>query len=192
MLVADGMGFVSHLLLVVAFYKHPRIRVGGALGDGFLLGFLFPLFQLLFGCIVPFLLGFRGRIVVFILIRFFFLRGKGFLAMGDPVSIHFLHQLFGIPLCFHLNFFLDHFLVVGVGFDVGAVYKDGIGVQIPGFSNLAENPVEYLVYSLKGETMLEIITDCGEMWCLFLQPVAQKPTICHIQRNFFRCPAQRG
>ena len=48
-LVADGMGFVSHLLLVVAFYKHPRIRVGGALGDGFLLGFLFPLFQLLFG-----------------------------------------------------------------------------------------------------------------------------------------------
>lgn len=57
---------------------------------------------------------------------------------------------------------------------MGAIYKDGISVEITGFSNLAENPVENLVYSLRGKTMLEIITDCGEMWCFFLQTVAQK------------------
>ena len=75
MLVADGVGFVCHLFLVVAFYKHPRIRVGGTLGDGFLLGFLFPLFQLLFGCIVSFLSSCRRWIAVLFLIRFSFLRG---------------------------------------------------------------------------------------------------------------------
>lgn len=105
---------------------------------------------------------------------------------------YFLHQLFVIPFCLHLNLFLDYLLVVGIGFDMGTVYKNGIGVQIPGFSNLAENPVENLVYSLRGEPMLEIITDCGEMRCLFLQSVAQKPAVIDVCPYFSAVRRKEG
>ena len=187
-LVAGGVGFIGHLFLMVAFYKHSRIRICSAFGYYFLLGFLFALFQFLPGGIIPFLLG-RFRHIVVILILFC---SKGLLSVGFPVGVYFLHKFLGIPFCFHLHLFLGHFLVVGIGFDVGAIYKDRVGVKITGFCYLAENPVENLIYSLRGKAMLEIIADGGEMGCFFLQTVAEKPTICHIQRNFFRCPAQRG
>ena len=35
-LVADGVDFINHLFLVVAFYEHSDIRGGGTLGEGFL------------------------------------------------------------------------------------------------------------------------------------------------------------
>ena len=79
-----------------------------------------------------------------------------------------------------------------IGFYVGTIYKVGISVKILSFCDLTEDPVENLFYSFRGEPILEIIANFGEMGYFFLQTEAEESTICHIQRNFFRCPAQRG
>lgn len=44
-LVAGRMGFVSHQFLVVTFCEHSCIRVGSALGNGFLFWLPFPAFS---------------------------------------------------------------------------------------------------------------------------------------------------
>lgn len=112
--------------------------------------------------------------------------------MSVPVYAYFLHRLLSIPLCLHLNIFFDHFLVIGVGFDVGAIHKDGVGVEIPSFRNLAENSVKKLVHGFGSKPVLEIIADCGEMGCFFLQPVTKESAVIDICTNSFRCTAQGG
>ena len=65
------------------------------------------------------------------------------------------------------------------------------GCHITGFHHLHENPTENLVNSLRSKPVTEVITDSREMGRVFLQTIAKEPAVCHIERHFFCCAAQR-
>ena len=74
---------------------------------------------------------------------------------------------------------------------MSAVYKHNTRSNITSFHHLHKDPAKNLVNSFGSKAVTEVVADGREMWRIFLQTIAKKPTICHIERHFLCCPAQR-
>ena len=158
-LLADSsMRFIRKLPLVFVLYKQTALWVGNALR--YCAGFLFlPAGQLFPGCVIPALLG-RGRRIIVVVERL--------LPMRFSVRVDFLHQLFRIVFGCCRDLLLHLLLRVGVGFDVGAVYKAGSRRKISRICYFAQDPCKYLVYRFRSKAVPEVIAYRREMRRFFL------------------------
>ena len=179
-LVAGRMGLICKLPLMAALYEQATVRVGHALGDDPCFLFLSSR-QFLLGCVISAFFRWIWRLIVVF---------KRLLPSGFPVCVDFLHQFLRVVLgcCRYRS--LYSFFRVGVGLDVGPVYKNCLGGQISRFRHLFQYPRKDLVHGFCGKPMTEIITHRGKMRRFLLQRISQKPTVADICADLIRCPPQ--
>ena len=179
-LVAGRMGLICKLPLMAALYEQATVRVGHALGDDPCFLFLSSR-QFLLGCVISAFFRWIWRLIVVF---------KRLLPSGFPVCVDFLHQFLRVVLgcCRYRS--LYSLSRVGVGLDVGPVYKNCLGGQISRFRHLFQYPRKDLVHGFCGKPMTEIITHRGKMRRFLLQRISQKPTVADICADLIRCPPQ--
>ena len=151
---ARCMGFVGKLPLVFSLYEHSALRVCGGYG-------------LLGRSSAP---SGRGR---FFLVFLFY----GLLPQLFPLRIHFLPQLLCVYLCGIFHLLLLKLLLVGTGFDVGAVNKNAAGVYHTVIDCLVENMCKDFLGQFLRESLAEGIAHRGKMGNFVQQSIAQKPTV---------------
>ena len=179
-LVAGRMGLICKLPLMAALYEQATVRVGHALGDDPCFLFLSSR-QFLLGCVISAFFRWIWRLIVVF---------KRLLPSGFPVCVDFLHQFLRVVLgCCRYRSLYSLFRV-GVGLDVGPVYKNCLGGQISRFRHLFQYPRKDLVHGFCGKPMTEIITNRGKMRRFLLQRISQKPTVADICADLIRCPPQ--
>jgi len=179
-LVAGRMGLICKLPLMAALYEQATVRVGHALGDDPCFLFLSSR-QFLLGCVISAFFRWIWRLIVVF---------KRLLPSGFPVCVDFLHQFLRVVLgCCRYRSLYSLFRV-GVGLDVGPVYKNCLGGQISRFRHLFQYPRKDLVHGFCGKPMTEIITHRGKMRRFLLQRISQKPTVADICADLIRCPPQ--
>ena len=179
-LVAGRMGLICKLPLMAALYEQATVRVGHALGDDPCFLFLSSR-QFLLGCVISAFFRWIWRLIVVF---------KRLLPSGFPVCVDFLHQFLRVVLgCCRYRSLYSLFRV-GVGLDVGSVYKNCLGGQISRFRHLFQYPRKDLVHGFCGKPMTEIITHRGKMRRFLLQRISQKPTVADICADLIRCPPQ--
>lgn len=151
-LVAGRMGLICKLPLMAALYEQATVRVGHALGDDPCFLFLSSR-QFLLGCVISAFFRWIWRLIVVF---------KRLLPSGFPVCVDFLHQFLRVVLgCCRYRSLYSLFRV-GVGLDVGPVYKNCLGGQISRFRHLFQYPRKDLVHGFCGKPMTEIITHRGK------------------------------
>ena len=109
-----------------------------------------------------------------------------FLAVFLPVLVHFIEQLFCVPLCLLGDRLFGLLFQIGTCLNVGSVHKNRFCVQIPFLCGCFQHPAEHIFHRGVVESVLEVVTHCGEVRYRFIQRISNEPPVCQIHAHFLQ------
>ena len=132
-LVAGCVCFVGKVFFVFPLVEHTAFRVGGG-----------------HHCFL-----FWGRLFVTVI-------RKRLFPVFFPISVYLIEQLFCIPLCLLGNRLFSLLFQIGACFNMRSIHKNHFCIQIAFLCGSFQQPAEHILHRGVVESVLEVVTHCGE------------------------------
>ena len=80
----------------------------------------------------------------------------------------------------------DLLFQIGTCLNVGSVHKNRFCVQISFLCRGFQHPAEHIFHRGVVESVLEVVTHCGEVRHCFVQRISDEPPVCQIHAHFLQ------